>query len=307
MKAMKPNPSQEQINDFWQQVKAEIKEIPLNFERHKEKPLLTGIDVYQIHFQSLYNERIYGYLLVPQKKRQLPIVIDYLGYMNHLQEPFQFAHWALIDCACLVIDNRGQGGRTKDSHPYETTQHEAPFGRGILKKEDFYMKRLVADSLRLLEVVKELPEIDPERIILRGGSQGGGIALIVNALAESPIFATFADVPSHSNIPHRIEKRAGSYQVMQDYIDAVPASKEAIYQTMAYYDLKHLATKISGPIFASVGSKDPICPMEDFFVSYHQITAPKQLIVYLNKGHGGGEAKQIRREMQQIRKLLKRN
>ncbi|MCU7700485.1 acetylxylan esterase [Enterococcus gallinarum] len=52
------------------------------------------------------------------------------------------------------------------------------------------MKRMIADSLRLLEVAAELPEIDSERVILRGGSQGGGIALIVNALAETPIFAT---------------------------------------------------------------------------------------------------------------------
>ena len=58
-------------------------------------------------------KRFTAIFLVPKNKSQLPIVIDYLGYMNHLQEPFQFAHWALIDCACLVIDNRGQGGRTK--------------------------------------------------------------------------------------------------------------------------------------------------------------------------------------------------
>ncbi|MDT2685486.1 acetylxylan esterase [Enterococcus gallinarum] len=306
MKSIRNVPSQEEIDRFWRQVKQEIKQIPLAFERKQQPALLTGIDVYQVNFQSLYNETIYGYLLVPKNKSQLPIVIDYLGYMNHLQEPFQFAHWALIDCACLVIDNRGQGGRTKDTHPYETTQHEAPFGRGILKKEDFYMKRMIADSLRLLEVAAELPEIDSERVILRGGSQGGGIALIVNALAETPIFATFADVPSHSNISHRIESRTGSYHVMQEYIDTFPDSKETIYYQMAYYDLKNLAAKITGPVFASVGSQDPICPMTDFFVSYHRISTPKQLTVYLNKGHGGGEAKQIRKEMQQIQKLLKR-
>ena len=168
------------------------------------------------------------------------------------------------------------------------------------------MKRMIADSLRLLEVAAELPEIDSERVILRGGSQGGGIALIVNALAETPIFATFADVPSHSNISHRIESRTGSYHVMQEYIDTFPDSKETIYYQMAYYDLKNLAAKITGPVFASVGSQDPICPMTDFFVSYHRISTPKQLTVYLNKGHAGGEAKQIRKEMQQIQKLLKR-
>lgn len=74
------------------------------------------------------------------------------------------------------------------------------------------MKRLVADSLRTLEVLQQIPEIDPQRIILRGGSQGGGIALLVNALTNVPIFATFADVPSHSNLVHRIEQKTGSYQ-----------------------------------------------------------------------------------------------
>ena len=75
---------------------------------------------------------------------------------------------------------------------------------------------------------------------------------------------------------------------------------------MAYYDLKNLAAKITGPVFASVREPGSYLPNDRFFVSYHRISTPKQLTVYLNKGHGGGEAKQIRKEMQQIQKLLKR-
>ena len=131
---------------FWASVQQELDTLPLAFERTKQAPLLKGIDCFTISFQSLGNETIYGHLLLPEQAADCPIVIDFLGYMNHVQEPFQFAHWLLIGCGCLVIDNRGQGGRTQDQVPYETTQHEAPFGRGILKKEDFYMKRLVADT-----------------------------------------------------------------------------------------------------------------------------------------------------------------
>ncbi len=292
---------------FWALVQQELDALPLAFERTKQAPLLKGIDCFTISFQSLGNETIYGHLLLPEQAADCPIVIDFLGYMNHVQEPFQFAHWLLIGCGCLVIDNRGQGGRTQDQVPYETTQHKAPFGRGILKKEDFYMKRLVADSLRTLEVLQQIPEIDPQRIILRGGSQGGGIALLVNALTNVPIFATFADVPSHSNLVHRIEQKTGSYQVIQEYIEQFPETRETIYQVMSYFDLKYFAHQITGPVYTSVGSADPICPMEDFFVSYKKIPGPKELRIYLNKGHGGGEAKQIRREMQQITKLLKGN
>ena len=88
MKSIRNEPSQEEIDRFWRQVKQEIKQIPLAFERKQQPALLTGIDVYQVNFQSLYNETIYGYLLVPKNKSQLPIVIDYLGYMNHLQNSF---------------------------------------------------------------------------------------------------------------------------------------------------------------------------------------------------------------------------
>ena len=52
-------------------------------------------------------ERIFGCYFL--KRRKQPIVIDCLGYMNHIQEPWQFAHWTQIGCACFVIDNRGQG------------------------------------------------------------------------------------------------------------------------------------------------------------------------------------------------------
>ncbi|KPG70484.1 acetylxylan esterase [Enterococcus sp. RIT-PI-f] len=289
---------------FWAQVQAELRDIPLAFKKERKVPLLNGIDCYQISFQSLGNETIYGFLLLPQTTKACPLVIEFLGYMNYLQEPFQFAHWPLIGCGCLVIDNRGQGGKTQDHVPYETTQHELPFGRGILEKEDFYMKRLIADSLRTLEVAQALTEVNQDRVILRGGSQGGGVALWVNALAASPIFATFADVPSHSNILNRMVQKTGSYSVVQDYCIQHPTQAAQIQDVMGYYDLQYVAHQITGPVFASVGSKDPICPMTDFFVSYKKILAPKQLMIYLNKGHGGGEAKQIRREMQQIKKLL---
>ena len=295
------------ISLYWQQVKKELSQIPLDFSRKKINYPMNEVAVHTIQFQSLYNETIFGYLVLPKEKSNIPIVIDYLGYMNAIQEPFHFVHWTMVGCGCLVIDNRDQGGRTKDAYPYETTNHELPFGRGILKKEDFYAKRLLADSLRAVEVVKKLPEINQQRVILRGGSQGGGIALFINALTDFPIFATFADVPSQSNISHRIEKKTGSYHVIQEYIEQFPEKKEEILKAMAYFDLKNVATAITGPVFTSVGSKDPICPMEDFFVSYKRIPVAKELLVYLNKGHGGGEGKQIRREMAMIQKLLQRS
>ena len=85
---------------FWASVQQELDALPLAFERTKQAPLLKGIDCFTISFQSLGNETIYGHLLLPEQAADCPIVIDFLGYMNHVQEPFQFAHWLLIGCGC---------------------------------------------------------------------------------------------------------------------------------------------------------------------------------------------------------------
>ena len=45
-------------------------------------------------------------------------------------------------------------------------------GRGFLNKEDWYQRRLFADHLRSIEVVRTFTEINQDQIILRGGSQG---------------------------------------------------------------------------------------------------------------------------------------
>ena len=99
---------------FWASVQQELDALPLAFERTKQTPLLKGIDCFTISFQSLGNETIYGHLLLPEQAADCPIVIDFLGYMYHVQEPLPFAYWLPIVCGCLVLDQRGHGGRRLD-------------------------------------------------------------------------------------------------------------------------------------------------------------------------------------------------
>ena len=293
-----------QYDNFWKQTKEELRKIPLNLKRIKQVYPLPEIKVEKITFQSLLNETIHGILLLPEGETAVPLVIDYLGYMNYIQEPWNFVHWLQVGCGCLVIDNRGQGGRTLDQVPYQTVCEEMPIARGFLKPEDFYMRRVYADSLRTIEVAHQIAEVDKNKIILRGGSQGGGVALMTNALSDYPILATFADVPSHSNILHRMQEKTGSYSVIQEYLDKHPEDKVRIQETMPYFDCQNFVHKIENPVYTSVGSKDPVCPMTDFFSTYRKIHSPKTLRIYLNKGHGGGESKQIKLEMQTIQRIL---
>lgn len=54
--------------------------------------------------------------------------------------------------------------------------------RGVRSVQSYYFTRLIVDAARAIDAAKELPEIDPGRVVTVGRSQGGGLAMIVAAL-----------------------------------------------------------------------------------------------------------------------------
>lgn len=87
---------------------------------------------------------------------------------------------------------------------------------------------------------------------------------MVNSLVDFPILATFADVPSHSCLENRVAEGTGSYQIIHQYLQEHPQAHEKIAAVLPYFDSRHFVSQIKNPVFASVGSHDPICPMKDF-------------------------------------------
>ncbi|MFC6314699.1 acetylxylan esterase [Lapidilactobacillus achengensis] len=290
--------------EFWAGVQAELAVLDPAVELKPAQYQSTAFNIQAISFTSLYAERIRGILIAPKTTAKVPLVIDYLGYTNFISDPTQFYHWPAVGCACLVIDNRGQGGATLDQQPYAITFGTTPMGQGFLDPQDFYMKRVVADHLLEVQVGRDLPMIDADRIFLRGGSQGGGLAVMVGALTPIKLKAIFADVPSQSNLVERIKERAGSYGVLGDYLELHPEDQEKVFAMIRYFDTQYFASQISAPIYCSVGDQDTTCPPADFQVTYDRITAPKELKVYHGHAHEGGGLERSKWEVDQVLALI---
>ena len=300
---MKLTATQNEILAFWKAVQQEVAEIEPEYTLTKQSTSDPTVEVFTLTFTGLYQETIYGFYLRPKTTQQVPVIIESLGYWTTLEDPFQFIHWPQMGYACLVIDNRAQGGKTLDQAPYQTTSHPEPFGRGILDHHDFYFKRLLADQLRLVDFATTRDEVDQTQIIFRGGSQGGGVVLLLGALLPDVPKWIFADVPSHANIYHRVLEETGSYGVIGRFLAYYPNQRKTIEHELSYFDLQYLADLITCPVSISVASHDPICPMADFFHAYRKITSPKTLRVYWKKGHEGGGVKQLVREINQINQI----
>ncbi|MFD1429243.1 acetylxylan esterase [Lacticaseibacillus mingshuiensis] len=291
---------------FWQGLIDELYASDIKLSIVPSKVAATTVNVADVAFTSLYGERVHGYLIQPQRDHTSPLVIDYLGYMNHLEDPMQFYHWPSIGFSVLVIDNRGQGGKTLDTSPYAMTYGKMPMGQGFTDPDDFYMKRVIADHLLELKIAHDLVASSGQPLFLRGGSQGGGLATMIGALSPYDLTAIFSDVPSQSNLMARIDARAGSYGVIGEYLAVYPEKRAAVERTMRFYDTQFFAAQIKAPVFASCGDQDTTCPMADYLPTFDQIQSPKELKVYTGHAHEGGGIARIRWEVDKAATLAQR-
>ncbi|MBG6215202.1 cephalosporin-C deacetylase-like acetyl esterase [Cryobacterium sp. CAN_C3] len=66
--------------------------------------------------------------------------------------------------------------------------------RGIESPHDHYYRRIYTDAVRAIDAIRTLNRIDPNRVAVRGGSQGGGIALAAAGLTDG-LVGVIPDVP----------------------------------------------------------------------------------------------------------------
>src|SRR5690606_14262402 len=110
--------------------------------------------------------------------RRLPAIVEFVGYGGGRGLPGTRLFWPSAGYAHILMDTRGQGsawgggGDTADPHG---SGPAAPgyLTRGIDDPATYYYRRVFTDAVRLIDAVRTLPAIDPERIAVTGGSQGG--------------------------------------------------------------------------------------------------------------------------------------
>jgi len=130
--------------------------------------------------------------------------------------------------------------------------------------------------------------VDPERIAVSGGSQGGGLSLAVAALHPA-VRAAAPAVPFLCDFPRGITfTDEQPYVEIAKYLAARRDDVEAVLRTLSYVDGVVFASRATAPALFSVGLMDPICPPSTVYAAYNAYAGPKQIRVYPFNGHEGG-------------------
>ncbi len=224
---------------------------------------LALVDVQDVTFAGSGGTDVRAWLRTPAGATgPLPTVVSYVGYGGGRGRAEETLIYAAAGFAHLQMDTRGQGsywsaGDTAD-HGEAGPAIPGFMTRGIASRDTYYYRRLFTDAVRAVDVARSLDVVDPARIAVQGGSQGGGMALAVAGLRDD-VAAVSAYVPFLCDIERATHiTDAYPYHEVVDYLRTHRGRGEDVHAVLRYFDgvaFSRRATR-TGPLLGRAHGRD---------------------------------------------------
>ncbi|WP_432970449.1 acetylxylan esterase [Dactylosporangium sp. CA-233914] len=289
------------FDDFWAATLTQAREraVPARFTPHDVG--LATVDVHDVTFAGQPVRGCSWCLVAP---------VEYIGYNGGRGLAHERLFWSAAGYAHFVMDTRGQGsdgssvGDTGDPDLDGTPQTPGFMTRGVTDPQRYYYRRVFTDAVRAVETVREHPAVDPTRVVVAGGSQGGGITLAVAGLVDG-LAAVLPDVPflCHYRRATAITD-SFPYQELVAYCRTHRDQADRVFATLRYFDGVNFAARAGAPALFSVALMDAVCPPSTVFAAYNHYAGEKEITIWPYNGHEGGAGFNLAAQRAFLAKLL---
>jgi cephalosporin-C deacetylase len=310
LRALRPSlPEPEGFADFWSATLAAARLHPIQVQRTPWHVQLPHVSVDDVTFRGYGGQPVRAWFLRPAAATgALPCIVTYEGYGGGRGLPHEWLFWTAAGASVLVVDNRGQGsghrvGATADVAPPSGPHQNGFLTLGIESPETYYYRRLLTDAVRAVEAARSLVEVDTDRIVVTGVSQGGGMTLAVAGLVDG-LAAVLPDVPFLCDIARACTiTDAFPYQELRLWLRMHREQAAGALRTVSFADALHFAPRATAPALFSVGLMDECCPPSTVFGAYNRYAGPKDIVVWEYAGHEGGGPDQALHQLAFLRRL----
>ncbi|MFG2500364.1 acetylxylan esterase [Streptomyces sp. NPDC048441] len=308
--ALRPNCDEPaDLDRFWTQVLDGARAVGARPRFTPVDTGLTQVTTYDATVPGHDGQPVRGWLHLPAGASEpLGCVVEFLGYGRGRGLPHEQVLWANAGYAHFIMDTRGQGWSTAGGDTLDTATLGGTvpgfLTRGVESPQQHYYRRLFTDGVRCVDAVRTHPAVDPDKIVVTGISQGGGIALAVAALVPG-LAGVMPDVPFLCDIRRAARiSAAGPYTEIAEYLRLHRDRTDTVFRTLSYVDAALLASRATAPALFSIAMMDDICPPSTCFAAYHRYAGPKDVRVYEFNGHEGGGGRHRREQLTWVRELF---
>lgn len=295
------------FDDFWAGTLGEVRQHPLDAQFVPYDNGLATIETFDVTFAGWNGERVHGWFQLPRARTEpLPCVVEFIGYSGGRGLPTNHLLYASAGYAHFVMDSRGQNGAdTGDASATPSGPQSAGFMTdGVLDPKTYYYRRIMSDVVRAIEAARSHSAVAADRIVVAGGSQGGGLSLAAAGLVPDLVGA-MPDVPflCHYRRASEITDK-NPYNEIAIFCQRRPHYVETVFNTLSYFDGVNFAARANASALFSVGLMDNVCPPSTVYAAYNHYAGPKDITIWPYNGHEGGSHYQAKQRLDFLGKLL---
>jgi len=236
------------VREYWDKTLDELARYPASPEIDPIPLRSTEFaTLYGVRLTSLGPYRLYGYLSIPTGTGPFPAIYYAPKYQSVLEIiPQGTAN--LQRSRYITFSLTGRGQRNADS-PY-AAMFPGQLTDGIDDPASYVFRGIVADSVRGLEFLLTRGELDRARVV----AVGNDVALITAALAPGATRVVTTPALFYDTATLAPKTQAYPLEEINDYLRMYPARAAAVKGTLAYFDLRAFAPRVSAATLVMAGA-----------------------------------------------------